>query len=375
MNYDQLIPAWIRALGGYAAGKPIKTALRESGGTAMIKMASNENPFGPSPRALTAMQAAAADVYLYPDMEVTELRTRLAALHGVPPQQVLVTSGSTQFLMLLGRALLQPGLNAVTSERSFIVYPLATRATGAEFRAVPMKNDAFDLDAVLAAIDDNTRLVFLANPNNPTGTLFDAEATDRFLERVPAHVTVILDEAYCDFAEFFAARKGIRYSHSMDYVRAGRNVVVLRTFSKAQGLAGIRVGYGLGPEELLHFCNRIKTPFSVSAMAEAAAVASLEDGEHVRRCVENNAAGAAFLLKSLREMGYQPVETFANFIYVDVGEDSAAVARRMEAEGIIIRPLKPWGAPSAIRVTIGTPEQNELFVRALRKVMEKAAVR
>lgn len=375
MTYDQLIPASIRQLGGYAAGKPIKTAMRETGGTSMIKMASNENPFGPSPKALVAMQQGAGDVYLYPDMEVTELRGRLAVQHGIRAEQLLVTAGSTQFLMLLGRVLLRPGLNAVTSERSFIVYPLATKSTGAEFRTVPMKNDGFDLDAILAAIDENTRLVFLANPNNPTGTLFDAAATDRFLDKVPGHVTVVLDEAYSDFAEYFCAQKKIDYTHSTDYVRAGRKVVVLRTFSKAQGLAGIRVGYGMGPDELLHFCNRMKTPFSVSGMAEAAALAALEDRAHVSRCVENNAAGAAYLLKALREMGYQPVETFSNFIYVDVGEDSAAVAKRTEAEGVIIRPLKSWGAPTAIRVTIGTPEQNEQFVHVLRKVMEKAAVR
>lgn len=375
MNFDELIPAYIRGLGGYAAGKPIKTALRESGGTSMIKMASNENPFGPSPRALTAMQQAAGDMYLYPDMEATELRARLAEKHGVRPQQVLVTAGSTQFLMLIARVLLAPGLNAVTSDRSFIVYPLATKATGAEFRTVPMKDNAFDLGAIAGAIDANTRIVFLANPNNPTGTLFDAAATDRFLERVPDHVTVVLDEAYSDFAEHFAAKRGIAYSHSMDYVRAGRKLVVLRTFSKAQGLAGLRVGYGLGPEELLYFCGRIKTPFSVSGVAEAAALGALDDREHMRKCVENNELGAAFLLRALREMGYQPVETFSNFIYVDVAEDSTGVARRMEAEGVIIRPLKPWGAPNAIRVTIGTPEQNEIFVRALRRVMEKAAVR
>lgn len=375
MNYDDLIPVFVRGLGGYAAGKPIKTALRESGGTSMIKMASNENPFGPSPRALTAMQQAAGDMYLYPDMEATELRTRLAGKHGVRPQQVLVTAGSTQFLMLIARLLLAPGLNAVTSERSFIVYPLATKATGAEFRTVPMKDNGFDLNAIAAAIDANTRIVFLANPNNPTGTLFDAAATDRFLERVPDHVTVVLDEAYSDFAEHFAAQRGIAYSHSMDYVRAGRKLVVLRTFSKAQGLAGLRVGYGVGPEELLYFCGRIKTPFSVSGVAEAAALAALEDREHIRKCVDNNAQGAGFLLRALREMGYQPVETFSNFIYVDVAEESTAVAKRMEAEGIIIRPLKPWGAPNAIRVTIGTPEQNDIFVRALRRVMEKAAVR
>ncbi|MGH9580733.1 MAG: histidinol-phosphate transaminase [Terriglobales bacterium] len=373
-RFDDLIPEHIRALSLYQPGKPIRQAERESG-IRCIKLSSNENPLGPSPKALEAMRKAAAQANFYPDNDASEVRQRLAALHDVAVEQVLVTDGSTVLLDILARTLLGPGHNAVTSERSFIVYPIVTRAAGAHLIEVPMRNDAFDLEAIAEAIGDDTRLVFLANPNNPTGTMFDAAATDAFLERVPSHVIVVLDEAYCDYARHYARLHNIEYSRSLDYVRAGRNVVVLRTFSKAHGLAGIRVGYGLGPAELLLHLARVRTAFSISAVAEAAALAALDDEAHVQRSVESNAAGVAWLQAKLREMGVRAVPTTANFIYFDAGEDAAPLARRIQAEGVIVRPMNAWGAPNALRVTVGTPEQNELFISALRKTLARAAVR
>ena len=374
IDFDDLVPEHIRALGSYTPGKPLRQAERESG-VRCIKMASNENPFGPSPRALEAMRAAAAQANFYPDNDVSDLRLLLAERSGIRPEQTLVTNGSTALLGVLARTLLVPGLNAVTSERSFIVYPIVTRATGARMVAVPMKDDAFDLDALAAAIDRNTRLVFIANPNNPTGTMFSAAALDAFLDKVPEHLVVALDEAYCDFAADFAAMHGLEYSHSFDYVRQGRNVVVLRTFSKAHGLAGVRIGYGFGPAALLQYCNRLRTTFSVSAIAEAAAVAALGDEGHIRKTIENNRQGAQWLTQKLRELGLKPVPTCTNFIYVDVGEDAAALSKRIQAEGVIIRPMSgPWGAPTAIRVTIGTPEQNQRFLQALTRAMAKAPI-
>lgn len=242
-DFEKFIPEHIRALTSYTPGKPLRQAKNESG-VECIKMASNENPLGPSPRALEAMRSAAAQANFYPDMEISQLRQELARRYQLSPQQVLVTAGSTQLLDLIARTLLAPGKNAVTSERTFIVYPLVTRSAGGKLIEVPMHNDAFDLDAIAAAITAETRVVYLANPNNPTGTMFDAAATDRFLAKVPEHVMVVLDEAYCDFAEAFARQRGINYSRSLDYVREGRNVIVLRTFSKAHGLAGVRIGYG-----------------------------------------------------------------------------------------------------------------------------------
>jgi histidinol-phosphate aminotransferase len=367
-KYEELIPEHIRALGGYIPGKPLRQAEQESG-VSCIKMASNENPFGPSPRALEAMRQAAPTAHLYPDNEVTELRSRLIGRFRVEPDQLLITGGSTAFLNVIARTLLGPGRKAVTGERSFIVYPIVTRATGAQFVTVPMREDAFDLEAVLAAVDRDTRVVFLANPNNPTGTLLPPAEIERFLDRLPAHVVAVLDEAYSDFAEHFAAAKGVPYSRSLEYVRAGRNVVVLRTFSKAHGLAGLRIGYGFAPAGLMQYFARMKTVFSVSALAEAAAVAALDDQAHIRLALENNAAGAKWLSERMAELGFRVVPTWGNFLYVDVGEDAAALAKRMEAAGVIIRPLTgAWGAPQAIRITIGTPDQNEKCISALKKV-------
>jgi histidinol-phosphate aminotransferase len=372
-NYSELVPEHIRALGSYTPGKPVRQAERESG-VHCIKLASNENPVGPSPRAVEAMCTAASEANIYPDNDTSELRLRLAELHRVRPEQTLVTNGSTSLLGIMARALLRPGLNAVTSARSFIVYPIAARATGAEFIEAPTRDHGYDLDAIAAAVDRNTRLVFIANPNNPTGTVVDARVLDAFLDRLPENVIVALDEAYSDFAGDFCAQRGIEYSHALNYVRDRRNVVVLRTFSKAHGLAGVRVGYGLGPAELMQYFNRLRTTFSVSGVAEAAALAALGDTEHIRKTIENNRAGAEWLGRKLRELGYNPVPTFANFVFFEVGEDAAALAKRIEQEGVIVRPMEPWGIPTAIRVTIGTPEQNEVFISALSRATEKTPV-
>lgn len=371
-KFEKLVPERVRALPAYVPGKPMKQAEAESG-VKCIKLASNENPYGPSPKAIAAMKAAAATAHLYPDNDSSELKARLAARFGLFPSQVMVTSGSTSLLDLMARTLLSPGLNAITSERSFIVYPIVTASAGGEFRTVPMKDDAFDLDAIAETIDENTRLIFLANPNNPTGTMFDAKTLDAFLERVPDHVVVALDEAYYDFATDFARLRGGEYSHSLDYVKQDRNVVVLRTFSKAHGLAADRVGYGFGPAELLGYIARLKTAFSVTSIGEAAAIAALDDDEHLKRALENNRAGAKYLATHLTDLGYKPVETWANFIYCEMHEDAAALAKRLQAEGVIIRPLSgTWGARTAIRVTIGTPEENEKFVTALKRVVAPA---
>ena len=373
-KFEELVPERVRALPPYVPGKPTKQAEAESG-IKMIKLASNENPFGPSPKAIAAMKVASETVNLYPDNDSSTLKERLAQLHGVHPPQVMVTSGSTSLLDLLARTLLGPGLNAISSERSFIAYPIVVAAAGAEYRAVPMKDDGFDLDAIVNAVDENTRLIFLANPNNPTGTIFDAKALDGFLARVPDHVIVALDEAYADFANDFAKFRGIEYSHSMDYVRNGRNVVVLRTFSKAHGLAADRVGYGVGPAELLGYVTRLRTAFSVTSVGEAAALAALEDTAHLKMAIENNRAGAKYISDVFRELGYKPIESWANFVCCEMHEDATALAKRLQNEGIIIRPLSgTWGWRTAIRVTVGTPEQNEKFAAALRRVTAGAAV-
>jgi histidinol-phosphate aminotransferase len=334
----------------------------------VIRLDSNENPFGPSPRAVEAIRSAVMEANVYPDDNCSQLRSRLAAQHGVPAEQVLVTAGSTGMLGLLCQTLLGPGLNAITSERSFIIYSMVVQAAGARLIEAPMHGDSYDLEAILGAIDNQTRLIFLANPNNPTGTVVDATAIDQFLEQLPKHVVVVLDEAYYEFAAHFAKLRQFDYSHSLEYVKQGASVVVLRSFSKAHGLAGLRVGYGLGPAELMAYCARLHSTFSVSSVAQAGALAAVEDSDHIARAIENNASQAVLLTESLSEIGYRVVPTMANFIYCDIQENAVVVAQQLRRRGVSVRPLAVWGAPESIRVTIGTPEQNRAFLEALRAV-------
>ena len=367
-KFAEMVPERVRALASYVPGRPIQQAEAEFG-VKMIKLGSNENPLGPSPLALKAMDAAARGVNLYPDTDMTALRERLAEQHRISVNQIIVTAGSTNLLDILARTLLTAGLNAVTSERSFIVYPIVTRSAGAELRQVPTRGDGYDLDAICDAIDSETRLVYLANPNNPTGTLITAAEMDRFMDRLPEHVVVALDEAYYDYAEWLAKERGVEYSHAEQYVREARNVVVLRTFSKAYGLASLRVGYGMGPAELMGYIARLKTAFIVNGLGETAAMAALDDREHYEKSMRNNSAQLAVLSKHLKEMGYQPVESWANFIYIETGEDANTLARRLQMNGIIVRPLSgSWGARTAIRVSVGTAEEIHRFLEALKHV-------
>jgi len=324
------------------------------------------------------MARVAAGSNFYPDNFNHELRTRLAELHGLQLDHVLITAGSTSFLDIIARTLLRPGLNAVTSERTFIVYGTLVRAAGGKLIEASMQADTFDLDALLAAIDSNTRIALIANPNNPTGTMLDVTALDSFLERIPEHVLVVLDEAYCDFAEYHAARHGITYSHSLDYVRQGRQVIVLRTFSKAHGLAGLRVGYGFAPPAILQHFAHVRTAFSVSSVGEAAALAAVDDTEHIRSSVENIVRGAEFLSERLRELGLRVVPTCASFVYFETNletqEQAGPLAQRIQEQGIIVRPLTAWGVPNGIRVSVGTPEQNEQFIATLKKCLQRVPV-
>jgi histidinol-phosphate aminotransferase len=371
-KFAEMVPERVRALASYIPGKRIQQAEAESG-VRMVKLGSNENPFGPSPLAIRAMEKAASSVHLYPDSEMMVLRERLAARHGLLPNQLIVTAGSTNLLDILARTLLAPGLNAITSERSYILYPIVTRSAGAEMRQVPMRGDGYDLDAICDAIDSETRLVFIANPNNPTGSMLPAHEVDRFLDHLPENVVVAFDEAYFEYAEWLARERGVEYSHSLDYVRQERSVVVLRSFSKVYGLAAVRVGYGMGPAELINYLARLKTAFIVNGIGEAGALAALDDREHYERSMRNNSAQLATLDRQLRELGYAPVESWGNFIYVETGEDAAALGRRLQMNGVIVRPLTgSWGARTAIRVTVGAPDENRKFIEALKHVTRGA---
>ena len=312
------------------------------------------------------MQSVLSGCSEYPDDDASTLRRKLAEHHGVQVEQVLVAGGLTEFLGMLARTFLGPGLNAVTSQRSFMVYRLATEAANAQLIEVPTRQDGFDLDAVAASINHNTGLIFLANPNNPTGTLVTADEVDRLLRRVPDQI-VVLDEAYYNFAQDLAARRGVTYSRSLEYVREGRNVVVLRTFSKVHGLAGLRIGYGIASPKLIARISRQRSMYCVSSVAQAGAITAMEDSAHIRRTVENNSDQAQRMFYEISEIGYAVTPTWGNFLYCGVVQDAGKFAELMRLEGILVRPLNSWGAPESIRITIGTPQQNEVLLRVLRK--------
>jgi len=352
------VPAYIREIDAYKPGRPIEEVERELGIHA-IKLASNENPLGPSPLAVEAARRALSDSNWYPDGSGYYLRKKLATRLGLEMEQLMLGAGSCELIDLAARTLLAHGDNGVTSEGSFPLYSSAIRATGERLVLVPLRDFVFDLDGIAAAVDRRTRVVFLANPNNPTGTMFTADDLERFLSRIPESALVVLDEAYFEYAE----RPG--YSRSLELVRAGSNLLVLRTFSKIYGLAGLRIGYAAGPPDLLAQFNKVRQPFNVSGVAQAAGVAALDDAEHVRRSLENNRRGLAQLEAGLRAQSVAFVPSAANFVLVHLGPSTHAVAEALLRLGVIVRPMAWMGFPEAVRVSVGTPEENEKLLAAL----------
>ena len=327
-----------------------------------IKLASNENPLGPSPLGVEAAQKALAASNRYPDGSGFYLREALAKKHGIPVENTILGGGSTELIDLSARMALVPGDCGVTSYGSFPLYYIAIRATGASYLDVPMRDYHFDLESIARDLPEEAKLIFLANPNNPTGTMFDADDLDAFLSRVPEHILVVLDEAYCDYVD------DPNYSRSIDLVRGGRNLLVLRTFSKVYGLAGLRIGYGVGPATLLAEMNKIRGPFNTSGVAQAAALAALGDAEHVRRSVESNRAGLKQMTAGLGNLGIKFVPSVANFLLVIFGTDTEPLVEELLKHGVIVRPMRWMGFPTAFRVTVGTHEENEKFLHALAEV-------
>ena len=364
----ELVPPYIRELAPYVPGKPIEEVERELNMHA-IKLASNENPLGASPLAIAAAQKALAASNRYPDGSGFYLREALAKKHGIPVESIILGGGSTELIDLSARIALVPGDCGVTSYGSFPLYYIAIRATGASFLDVPMRDYQFDLEAIARDLPEETKLIFLANPNNPTGTMFSADNLDTFLARVPEHILVVLDEAYYDYVD------DPNYSRSIDIVRGGRNLIVLRTFSKVYGLAGLRIGYGIGPAALLAEMNKIRGPFNTSGVAQAAALAALDDTEHVRRSVASNRAGLAQLASGLHSLKIKFVPSVANFLLVIFGTDTEPLVEELLKHGVIVRPMRWMGFPMALRVTVGTHEENEKFLRALAEVRASLPLR
>jgi histidinol-phosphate aminotransferase len=362
----ELVPDYIRELAPYVPGKPIEEVERELK-THAIKLASNENPLGPSPLAIEAAKKALSDSNRYPDGSGFYLREGLSKKHSIPADNIILGGGSTELIDLSARMVLRPGDCGVTSYGSFPLYHIAVRATGARFLEIPMREYTFDLPAIARELPVETKLIFISNPNNPTGTMFTADDFDDFLARVPEHVLVVLDEAYCDYVDH------PNYTRSIEIVRGGRNLLVLRTFSKSYGLAGLRIGYGIGPAGLLNEMNKIRGPFNTSGVAQAAALAALGDIEHVRRSVESNRAGLTQLEAGLKKLGIRPVPSVANFMLIDFGSDADPLAAELLKHGVIVRPMRWMGFPNAIRVSVGTQAENEKFLQTLAVLHAPAA--
>lgn len=361
----ELIPEHIRRIQPYVPGRPIEEVERDLRVRA-VKLASNENPLGPSPLGIAAAQKALRDAHRYPDGGGYYLREKLAGLLGIGMENIILGEGSSDLIDLAARLLLGPGTEGLTSEGSFPLFYSSIQATGARLVEAPLEDYTFDLEAMARAISPRTRLIFMANPNNPTGTMFTADALDRLLERLPEGVLVVLDEAYFHYVE------RDNYSRSIELVRSGRNVLVLRTFSKVYGLAGMRVGYGVGQATLLEEINKVRLPFNTSGVAQAAALAALDDTEHVRRSIECNRAGLEQLSRGLAALGVRYVSSVCNFILVELGADAKPVADALLQLGVIVRPMGWMGFPNAIRVSVGTKEENDKFLAALAKVRTAA---
>jgi len=365
-DFIALAQPGVQKLSPYVPGKPVDELARELDldPAAIVKLASNENPLGPSPKALEAIRAALAELTRYPDGNGFDLKSRLATRYSVQTNQVTLGNGSNDILELVARAYLAPGLNAVFSEHAFAVYPIATQAVGAQGRVVPAKDHGHDLEAMLAAIDANTRVMFVANSNNPTGTWFGPQALGDFLERVPQDVLVVLDEAYIEYAE------GSELPDGLDYLSRHANLLVSRTFSKAYGLAALRVGYGISSPQIADVLNRVRQPFNVNSLALAAACAALDDTDYLARSRAINDAGMAQLEEGCRRLGLGWIPSKGNFICIDFARDTAAINQALLREGVIVRPVAGYGMPNYLRVSIGLPEENTRFLDVLTRVLD-----
>jgi histidinol-phosphate aminotransferase len=364
----ELIPEYIRGLPAYIPGRPIEEVERELKIHA-IKLASNENPLGPSPRAVEAVRNAVAESNRYPDGGTHLLRHKLARQHGVGMDQILMGLGSSEIIDLAARILLRPGKTGVTSHGSYAPFSLAIRASGAELVRVPQQDFAFDLRAIADAVvaHSETRIVYLANPNNPTGTAFGMAELQEFLRRVPADVFVVLDEAYIHYAD------RANMPDSVQLFREHNNLLIMRTFSKVYGLAGLRVGYGIGDTPVLEAMNRLRTPFNLTGVSQAAAIAALDDAEHVNRSIRENAAERARLTKGLNELGLRPVRSHANFIFIDIGPEAQELCDELLHEGVIVRPLGWMGFPEAMRVSVGVAQENEKLLTVAGRLLARRA--
>ncbi|SKA87060.1 histidinol-phosphate aminotransferase [Clostridium sp. USBA 49] len=349
----------------YVAGKPISEVKRELGLTDVIKLASNENPLGCSPKAKEALKEAIEEAHLYPDASSFELKNAIAKHLNVKPSQVFCGTGSDLLIRIICSTVLNPGDESIMGEVTFSRYDASTKLMGGKSVIVPMKDNALDIDKMVEAITDKTKLIWFCNPNNPTGTIFKKADLERVINKIPESVLIILDEAYIEYVT------DPDYPDSLSLLEKYPNIIILRTFSKAYGLASLRCGYGIANEELVQYFNTVLGPFDVNLFAQKAAVKALEDKEHIKLVYETNKVGKEYLYKEFSKLGLEYIETNANFIMVKSKLDDKLVFNELLKKGIIIRPGAFLGMPGWMRVTIGTQNQNEAFIKALTEVFKE----
>ena len=366
-QWESLANEHILGIAPYEPGKPVEELEREVGIHDAIKLASNENPLAPSGKVQQAIVAALPHLNRYPDGSGHYLRQALATKHDVGADQVILGNGSNELIELIVRSFLKSGDEAVVPHPSFVVYPMIVQAAGGIRVMVMLKDYRLDLEAMARAITPMTKIVFIANPNNPTATIVTRDEVAHFISRVPERTIVVFDEAYIEFA------LGPDFPDTLEYVKQGRKVVTLRTFSKAASLAGLRIGYGVADADCVALMNRIRQPFNVNALGQVAALAALEDEGHTLECVRMIEAGRHYLYDEFNGLGVKYVPSRANFILVDVGRSASDIYQRLLKEGVIVRPMTPFGMESALRISVGTPQENRRLVKALRAVLGKSS--
>jgi histidinol-phosphate aminotransferase len=366
---DSFFRPVVRDLVPYEPGKPVEEVQRELGLARIVKLASNEGPFGPFPEAIAAIERVAPDLNRYPDGGAYRLRAALAERLGVKFEEVAIGAGSDGLVDCLSQAILDPGAEIVCGWPSFPSYVIDARKLGAVAKTIPLREFRYDLEAMVDAVTPKTKIVYVCHPNNPTGTMNTRAELDAYFERVPEHVLTVLDQAYLEYIDDADYPDGVE-----EYAKTGRRVLVLRTFSKIYGLAGLRVGYGVGPANLVTAIGKVRRAFDITTPAQEAALASLDASAELERRRRLNAESRPAIEGALREHGFEPAgPAVANFVYAETGEDSRPLFERLLREGAIVRPTHGFGGPNAIRVTAGTPEENAFFAEALGRVTEQVA--
>ncbi len=365
IDFRALANDHIRNITPYQPGKPIEEVQRELGIFSVIKLASNENPLGPSPRALLAAEKMLQKAHLYPDGGCFELKQALAHFLQVNPTQLTIGNGSENILELITKTYLKENSAAIVSQYAFLTIQLLIKSYGVEMRTVPAKQFGHDIRQMIAAIDEKTRMVFVVNPNNPTGTYTNAHDMLLLLNSVPSHVLIVVDEAYHEYIQ------QPNYLNLLPLLNQYSNLVITRTFSKAYGLAGLRLGYSISSPAIADMLNRARLPFNVNSIAASAALAALSDQEHIRKSIQLNKLGMAFLEEAFKKSAIDYIPSLGNFITINVKEDAMAVYQKLLYQGVIVRPLSAYGMPTYLRVTVGTLEENEKLLTALSEVFKK----